>query len=69
MATFKNNHPHDVYVDFGKLLLVQPGETITLEGALSCPPLTVVMEEIPPKPPAKKKVHKKSKPSSVSGTI
>ena len=36
MAKFKNNSPHDVYVDLGRLLRVQAGEVIELAGALSC---------------------------------
>lgn len=62
MAKFKNTQNHDVYVDFGKLILVRAGESINLEGALSCPPLTLVLEESPKKPVAKvpQKTPKKS---------
>ena len=67
MAKFKNNSPHDVYVDLGRLLRVQAGEVIELAGALSCPPLTMLPDEVVVVP--KKLKKKKSKASSVSGTI
>tara|TARA_R110002074_G_scaffold144280_1_gene291763 strand:- start:435 stop:635 length:201 start_codon:yes stop_codon:yes gene_type:complete len=66
MAKFKNNSPHDVYVDLGRLLRVQAGEVIELAGALSCPPLTMLPDAVVV---TKKPKKKKSKASSVSGTI
>lgn len=70
MARFRNDSHLDVYVDLGKLILVRPGQVVDLEGALSCPPLTMLMD-VPPtlSPKTKKKVPRKSKSSDTSGTI
>ena len=70
MAKFRNDSPHDVYVDLGSLLLVRPGEVIDLVGALSCPPLTLLREEVfSRETPIKKKLPRKTKSRPVSGTI
>jgi|14_taG_2_1085336.scaffolds.fasta_scaffold92956_2 hypothetical protein len=66
MAKFKNNSPHDVYVDLGKLMRVKSGGVIDLVGAHSCPPLTLVPEVIE-KP--KRKSPPKARSSATSGTI
>ena len=70
MAKFKNESTHDVYIDLGSLLRVEPGQEVELPGARSVQGLTRVPDVAPlPKPKPRKKPIKKSKGSATSGTI
>lgn len=65
---FKNNQPHDVYIDLGGLRRVAAGEVIELQGALSCSPLTPIFETLPSVPSKKAAPRKPIKKVTLSGT-
>ena len=65
---FINNTGANVYIDLGGFVLVRPKEILDLTGHPTCPGLTPIIEE----PPPKSKKTKKARPAvlpSVSGTI
>lgn len=63
---FINNTGANVYIDLGGFVLVRPKEILDLTGHPTCPGLTPLIEEPPPKKPKK---SKKETPVNVSGTI